>query len=195
MSPDQIYSVLGISATILSISAFIPYVRSILKNETKPSGASWWTWSLLAVIAVVSSRAAGAPWQVLLLPTWLCFSQLGVAILSIKKGDNNWDSLNKFCVFLAFVGIGLWYLTGQPIIALVFSIVADLSASIPNFRHTFTNPEQENRLGWTLGFGSAVLEIFTIQNWSIAESGWAIYFFINMSIVLFLVWRPKFKNN
>jgi len=194
MEVDKIYFITGMFAAALSVVAFVPYVRSILKNQTRPSGPSWWTWSILAIIAVVSSRAAGAPWQVLILPTWLCLSQLSVAILSIKRGNNNWDWLNKFCVASAFTGIGLWLLTGEPIIALLISITADFLASVPNFRHVWANPGQENKLGWTLGFGSAVLEIFTIKTWSMAESGWAIYFFINMSIVLFLVWRSVLKK-
>jgi hypothetical protein len=181
----------GILATALSVSAFIPYISSILKKETRPSGASWWTWSLLAVLTVTSSRAAGAPLAVLILPLWLCFSQLLVAFLSRKHGDNNWDTLNKFCVFGALAGAVLWAFTGQPIIALLISIASDFFASIPNFRHIFKNPEQENRLAWTLGFGSALLEMFTIKVWSVAESGWAIYFLFNMGIVLILVWRKN----
>jgi hypothetical protein len=117
-----------------------------------------------------------------------------VAILSLKKGNNNWDSWNKACVGGALVGIFLWIITGQPLVALFFSIAADVFASTPNFRHVYRNPEQENRLGWTLGFGSALLEIFAVKTWSLAESGWAIYFLINMSIVFLLVWRPALKK-
>lgn len=194
MLADNLYSAIGVAATTLSVVAFVPYIRSILKNQTKPSGASWWTWSILTIITVISSKVAGAPWQVLILPLWLCLSQLVVAVLSLKRGNNNWDLLNKLCVSGALTGALLWLITGQPLVALFFSVTADFLASIPNYRHIFTNPEQENRLGWTLGFGSAILEIFAIKTWSVAESGWAIYFLINMSISFFLVWRLFFKN-
>jgi hypothetical protein len=194
MQPSNIYQIAGTAAVILSIAAFVPYVRSIFKNETKPSGASWWTWSLLAIITVISSRAAGASWEVLMLPMWLFLSQLYIAVLSIKKGDNNWDTSNKLCILGAILGIIFWVITGQPLVALIFSIIADLFASIPNWRHVWKNPEQENMLAWGLGWGSAVLEIFTIKTWSWAESGWAIYFLMTVSITFFLVSRQKFKN-
>ncbi len=189
----------GIAAGIVSLLAFLPYVFDILKGNTKPSGASWWTWTLLTAVTVLSSWFAGAPWQVLILPTWLCFSQFGVAILSLKYGDSTWDRLNKICIGGACVGILLWILTGQPLIALFISILADFLASVPNFRHAFLHPEQESLNGWALGWLSAVLEIFAISAWSLAESGWAVYFLINMSITLFLVSRPflaksKFKR-
>ena len=179
-----------IGASLVSVIASLPYIWSILKGQTRPSGASWWTWFFITVITVISSYFAGAPWQVLVLPVWLCFSQLIIAILSIKRGNNNWDRLNKFCVAGALIGVGMWIVTGQPLTALIISIIADIFASIPNFRHIWWNPEQENKTGWFLGWLSAVLQIFTITIWSVAESGWAIYFLCNMSLTLLLVFRP-----
>ncbi len=184
----------GIAATILSILGTLPYIRSILKGETKPSGASWWTWTLLAIITVISSWAAGAPLEVLFLPIWLVVLQLTIALLSIKYGDNNWDKLNKFCVLLACVGMALWWFTGEPLLALAFSIVADVFASIPNIRHVWTNPEQENRIAWTIGWSASVAELFAVTQWSLAESSWAIYFFANMTITILLIWRRVFRT-
>lgn len=184
----------GLAAAAVSVLAFVPYVRAIFKGQTKPSSASWWTWFLLTSIMVASSWSAGAPWKVLVLPLWLCLAQLGVAILSVKRGDNNWDLLNKGCVIGACLGIGLWFSTGQPLIALLISIVADFLASIPTFRHAWTSPEEENKMGWTLGWGAAVLEILAVSQMSLAESGWALYFLFNMTVTLFLVWRLSLKK-
>ena len=184
------YQIFGITAGVFSIIAFVPYIWAIFKGKTRPSGASWWTWAFLALVTISSSWSAGAPWQVLVLPIWLLFSQLGVAILSLRYGDNNWDWLNRACVGAALVGIALWYVTGQPLIALFFAVIADFSAAVPNFRHTWTNPEQENRLGWTIGWFSAFFEILAISAWTLAESGWALYFLFHQTTVLLLVWRP-----
>lgn len=192
----------AVASSVASVVAFIPYVWAILKGQTKPSGASWWTWSFITLITTVSAWFAGASWPVLLLPFWLCFSQLFVAILSLKFGDNNWDFLNTACVIGAGIGVLLWLVTGQPLLALAVSIIADLLASIPNIRHTFLRPEDESKLGWTLGWLSAVFEIFAIGQWTLAESGWALYFLLNMTITFVLVWRkswdnvlPKLKNS
>lgn len=184
----------AISASVVSVVAFFPYIRAILAGQTRPSGASWWTWTVITMVSVASAWFAGASWQVLVLPAWLCVSQLAVAILSIRYGDNTWDFLNKSCVAAALLGVGLWIITGQPLVALAISIAADVSASIPNFRHAWKNPEQENWLGWFLGWLSAVLEMFTIQVWSLGEAGWAMYFLFNMSATLFLVSRPWLRK-
>ena len=184
----------GVAAPIFSIIAFIPYIRAIYKKETKPSGASWWTWTFINFVALASSRYAGAPWQVLLLPIWFCLSQIYIAILSTKYGDNNWDFGNKLCVAGACVGVALWIITGQPLLALIISIIADIFASIPNFRHVWTNPEQENRLGWTLGWGGIIFGVLAVSEWSLAEASLPIYFFLNSTVVVLLIWRPVFKK-
>jgi hypothetical protein len=100
---STMHNLCGIAAPVISMVAFIPYLRSILRNKTKPSAASWWTWTLLTFVAVASSRASGAHWQVLLLPLWLCFSQLTVAILATKFGNNNWDFKNTLLESLRLV--------------------------------------------------------------------------------------------
>ena len=185
------YEIFGIAAPIVSVIGFVPYFRSILQGKTKPSAASWWTWTVLAFVAVISSWVGGAPWPVLLLPAWLFVSQFAVAILSIKRGDNTWDLRNKLCVGGAIVGILLWIVTGNPLLALGLTIVSDLFASMPNFRHVFTNPEQEDKLAWTIGWFSAVFEVLAVKDWSFASSSWAIYFILNMTVVILLLYRKK----
>jgi len=189
----SLHTFFGIAAPIASLLGLIPYIRSIIRKETKPSGPSWWTWSVLAFVAVASSWAGGANWQVLLLPVWLCLLQLFIAILSIKYGDNNWDFQNKLFIGIALLSIVVWFATGNPLIALAFTIIADLFASFPNFRHVAKNPEQEHRLAWGLGWLSGVFALLAIKHWNFASFGWAVYFFLNMSIVMFFLLKPR-KN-
>jgi hypothetical protein len=181
----------GIAAPIVSAIAFVPYLISIIKGKTRPSAASWWTWTILALVATLSSWAGGAPWQVLLLPAWLFISQLCVAILSIKFGNNHWDFQNKAYLGGAIVSILIWIITGNPLLALGLIIISDLFASIPNFRHVSKNPGQEDKLAWSLGWLSGVCLVLAVKNWSFAESGWAIYFILNMTIVLYFLYRKK----
>lgn len=190
--PYSSQNIFGIIAVVISALAFVPYIRAIVKGQTKPSGPSWWAWTFLTAVIVVSSWSAGASWQVLILPIWLCLSQFSVALLSLHYGDNNWDFLNRAYIIGAFLSIVLWFITGKPIIALILSIVADVFASFPTFRHTWKDPRKEDRTAWTLGWFSAIFEILAIHRWSFAEASWAIYFLLMMSGMLFLVWRSYF---
>jgi hypothetical protein len=187
----QLHTLFGILALVISVVSFFPYLRSILQKKTRPSAASWWTWTILTCIATVSSWISGAPWQVLLLPAWLTLSQLVVAILSTRYGDNNWDKKNKLFVFASAASIILWVITNEPLIALGYTIVADVLASIPNFRHTAMHPEQENKTAWGLGWAASVLALLAIPVWNFASAGWATYFFINMSLIMFFLFQKK----
>ena len=189
------YEIFGIIAPIVSFVSIVPYIKSILKGKTKPSSASWWTWTISTFIIVISSLSSGVSWQILLLPAWLCIYQLLVSILSIKFGDKKWDVKNKIYVGIAFFGILLWILTNNALLALGFSILSDLFASMPNFRHIFINPEQENKIAWIIGWLSAVFEILAVKNWTLASSGWAIYFILNMTAILFFLYRKKLCYN
>ena len=184
----------GIAAGVTSVFAAAPYICSILNGRTRPSGPSWWTWALSTTIAVSSSWFAGAGWAVLVLPICLCVSQIAVAALSVEYGDNSWDTLNKACIAGACSGIFFWLVLRQPLAALAAAIAADLLASVPNLRHAWRKPAEENRLAWTLAWCSAVLAVAAANQWSVAECGWAIYFLANATVVVVLVWRPALPH-
>lgn len=188
--PDTHTEYFGLASGMVSVLAFMPYLGSIFKGQTRPSAASWWTWMLLTLVTVISSSYAGASLSVLILPTWLCFAQITIAILSLRYGDRTWDGLNKVCVASAGLGLVLWIIAGQPLFALFASIIADIFATIPTFRHAWSKPLEENRLGWTMGWVSGILLMFAVKEWSLAESGWAIYFLSCMTVIVLLVWRP-----
>ena len=78
--------------------------------------------------------------------------------------------------------------------AFVIAIIADCLASIPNFRHAWRNPEEEDRLGWFIGWVSAVFGVLAIEHRNLVDAGFGIYFFVSMTIVLMLVWRPVIKK-
>ena len=191
------YQIFGILAGIASVIAFAHYIFWILRRGTRPSQAAWWSWALIALVYTASSWAAGASWQVLILPAWLCFSQLAVAVISLKYGDKTWDRLNIWCVVGAIVagfGISIWHVTNEPLAAFLIAIIADCLASVPNFRHAWKDPEQEDRLGWVLGWISAILAVFAIEQRNLANAGFGIYFFITMTVVVAFVWRPTIKQ-
>jgi hypothetical protein len=85
-------------------------------------------------------------------------------------------------------------ITREPLLALGFTIIADLFASLPNFRHVAKNPEHEDKLAWGIGWLSAVLVLFAISEWNLASSSWAVYYFLNMSLIFYLLSRDIYKR-
>ena len=71
----------------------------------------------------------------------------------------------------AMVGIILWAVTKEPNLAIFFSLVADILASLPTVMKAYKYPETESWLAYAIsaiGFGIGVLAIqtFTFENYA-----------------------------
>ena len=53
-------AVFGIASGILNIVAFIPYIREILRGNTKPQRATYWIWFTVSAVGFLGQRAGGA---------------------------------------------------------------------------------------------------------------------------------------
>jgi len=141
----------GIAAPVLSVVAFILMSEQFLKKETKPSSASWWTWAFLNLIAQSVLGLRERPWQVPDITHLLCASEFGVAIYPQKYGDNSWDVWNKLWVAGAIVGFA-FVVTGKPLIALFFSIIADFFCLDSKLAPCLEKSRTGKSPGWTLGW-------------------------------------------
>ena len=50
----------GIIACVLSVVAFLPYIRDTISGNTRPERASWLIWSVLSTISFFSQVYEGA---------------------------------------------------------------------------------------------------------------------------------------
>ena len=118
---DQI---LGYASGVLASLAYVPYVIEILRGKTKPERASWFIWSVLALSAFFSQFAKGATnslWQT-------TFDSLGTFIilgLSFKYGVGGFKKRDIVALLIAVSGLVLWYVTKEPLLALVLVILID----------------------------------------------------------------------
>lgn len=179
----------GLSPATLGLISFIPYGIDIYRGKTRPSQASWWTWSVLTIISTVSKYRAGADWQVIALPAMLSVCQVVNAIWSIFRGDNDWGLLNSTCVIMAILAATLiWYYTGNPLLVLTLGIVGDGLGFIPTFRHIKAKPREENFFAWKLGWVASLGELLLVAKWNFANAAWPIYYFVAMTITIGMLW-------
>jgi predicted dehydrogenase len=76
-----------------------------------------------------------------------------------------WDSL---CGVIALVGIGIWYFTSHPLVALVAEIIADVVAGLPTLWKSWRHPESEIWVSYLVGGSSAVLTILAIHHFTVS---------------------------
>jgi hypothetical protein len=181
-------SVLGLLAGVLSLLAFVPYILSILRGQTRPNRATWWVWTVCNGVLFASYYAAGerrSAW----VPMSYTASSLFVALLSIKRGEGGLSKFDRGCVLGSAVGLALWGLSGSPITALAVNIGVDFAGALPTIRKTYLDPRSESLLAWALFLAANAVNLFAVETWSSPSVALPVYYFFTTLIVLALAAR------
>lgn len=180
---------LSVLAGLLYIIGFIPYIRAILRKETKPAKASWIIWASLNIIIcagmwaehTVNGQILGA-----------VIGALVVMALALRYGNPGWTKLDKLCLGGAVLGIALWQIFESPVLGMVTSLIVTFIGSIPTFVSAWTDPSRENKLTWTLFWVSGVCAIIAIPYWTLADAAQPIVYFAIDTIITGIVYiRPR----
>lgn len=186
--------VLSVIAGLLFIAGFIPYVRAILRGETKPAKTSWIIWATLDTITTLGMLIEGSVnGQIVGAVTgaWL------ITILALKYGTSGWTKPDKFCLAGAILGIALWQTFSDPVLGIVTSEVVVFIASIPTFVSAWKEPGREDKTAWAIFWISCVCAVIAIPKWTLADAAQPITFFTIESIMMFILYgrrtRKKFQ--
>ena len=175
----------GLISALLSVCAFIPYVRDTLIGRTQPQRASWLIWSILSSISLASQVYEGA-----LSSLWFAGVQCGATMLilglSLFRGQGAFCSPRDVVVLIAAaVGLILWMLMDTAIYALMISISISLLGGSVTVLKAYRAPDSETFSTWFL---SCIASWFAIL--SVGEANWIllaypVYLFtLNGAIVL-----------
>lgn len=172
-------NILSLIAGILFVIGFVPYIRAILRGETRPAKVSWIIWATLDTITfvgmfakhTVNGQIVGA-----IIGAWI------VVVLALKYGTSGWTLLDKLCLGGAVIGIGLWKL--DPIFAIAASNATAFLGSFPTFASAWNNPSGEDRTAWTIFWISCICAVIAIPALTIADAVQPITFFLIESTMM-----------
>lgn len=160
-----------IGAVIGSIGGFY-YLYETIIGRAKPNRVTWLLWGLFPMIIFVAQRAQGVEGL-----SWASFvagfTPILILLASFLNKEAYWKTQpsDYYLMAAAVAGIVLWALTDNPILAILFALVADLLAGLPTVIKSYRHPETESWIAYaisTLGFGIGVLAIqtFTFENYA-----------------------------
>jgi hypothetical protein len=149
---------LALSAAFLLIAP-ITYIISIFKGRTKPHRMTrfilFFVTALNFISILVVNGNIGAN-----VFAGIMFAQSAVIFfLSLWRGVGGTTKLDWTCLTIAILGVVMWKLTGNPVMGILFSILADLAAYIPAFLKTWKHPSTETPWYYVAGTISAVLSL------------------------------------
>lgn len=117
----------------LTIAAYVPYYRDILRHKTHPHIYSWGLWSILtALLAILQIKGgAGAAAWVTIVVGLLC---AGVVALSFRIGNKDITKSDTGVAALSLLALVFWLVADQPVLAMTLVVLADVLAFVPTIR-------------------------------------------------------------
>jgi hypothetical protein len=159
--------ILSISAIALTLYAFLPYIRSILRGKTKPHVFSWVIWGVTTFTVFFAQLAGGAgfgAWSIGLSG----LITLYIACLAyIQRTDITITQSDWIFFIVALSALPIWFLMADPVWAVVILTTVDLMGFVPTIRKAYTYPDDENLLFFGLFGVRNLLVILALEQYSI----------------------------
>jgi hypothetical protein len=176
--------VFGLASAILSLTAYLPYLRDTYTGSTRPHRAAWLIWSVLAGISFFSQLHEGASTTL-----WFAGAQwagtLSVLLLSVRRGKGVYlqgSDLVLLCA--ASAGLGLWYLTDTAVYALAISIGISLLGGTATVTKAYFAPEIETQATWALGLVGALCAVLSVGRFDPVLMAYPLYLItLNVAIL------------
>lgn len=182
--------VAGWISGVVALAAFVPYVRGILRGQTRPNIASWWIWTTVGACLCASYLSVGSRTSIWT-PIGYVIGPLLIAILSLRYGQKGRTWLDSFCLLSATASLILWWWSGSAQLALGMNILVDACGALPTIRKTYQDPESEDRTAWLLFLLAGVLNLIAVTPWTLVTAAYPVYLVANSTVMNLLMIRKK----
>jgi hypothetical protein len=183
-------------AIALTFAGYFPYIKSIIKKQTKPHFYSWLVWTLdgLIIFGLQLTNGAGSGSFVVLSATLL---SAFVLFLTIRDKNRKKPSRSDTVfLVLALAALGLWLFAKQPLLSAILIMTVDVLGFIPTIRKSWINPHSENISFYIINTVRFVFAFFALKEYSVVNLLYPLVWFINNAgFVGMLVLRKKVVPN
>lgn len=159
--------ILSATAIALTFAAFVPYIRAIVRGATKPHVFSWVIWgatTFVVFLAQLEGKGGVGAW-----PIGVSGSiTILVAFLAyVKRADITITKTDWWFFASAMSALPLWYLTSDPLWAVVVLTAVDVLGFGPTVRKAYSFPHSESLLFFFLFAVRNLLVIMALENYSL----------------------------
>ena len=154
-------------AIVLTLVAFLPYIRSILRGNTRPHVFSWVIWgstTFVVFLAQLADRGGVGAWPIGISGViTLC-----VAVLAyLKKSDATITRVDWLFLGMAMTALPFWYVTADPLWAVVILTAVDVLGFGPTIRKAYSFPHEEPLTFYLIFIVRNVIAIAALEHYSL----------------------------
>jgi hypothetical protein len=162
----DVKTVVGITAVVLNIIAFGPYIIDTLRGKTKPHMYSWFIWTVITGMVFVGQVAGDAgpgAWAT----GCTVAVDLFIFLLSLKHGTADITRADKICVAGALAALGVWAISDSLVLSIILLTIIDTLAFVPTVRKILKSPSEETFITYPISSLRCLLSIAALSNYSI----------------------------
>jgi hypothetical protein len=184
------HTITGVLSSILLASLAVPYIYTILHGETRPSGVSLVGWATLYLITAAAQFSKGLDWSLVVPVISLCTSAI-TAVIAFTLERVVWTRADGMCFALASLALILWFITNEPLIAILLSILADLFVSLPAMIKTYHDPSTEPALLWLLYVLGSSLALLATREFTLYNILFPLYTALSALVIAIFALRTR----
>ncbi|WP_103920663.1 hypothetical protein [Candidatus Venteria ishoeyi] len=154
-------------AIVLTFMAFFPYIRSIILGTVKPHVFSWVIWgttTFVVFLAQLQDNAGVGAWPIGVSGLITIF----IALLAfMKRGDISITRIDWVFFISAMSSLPFWYLTSDPLWAVVILTIVDVLGFGPTIRKSYDQPFSESLVFFSIFTARNLIVVMALENYSI----------------------------
>lgn len=181
-------------ASFVTVLAFIPYLRSILRSDTTPHVFSWVVFGLSTFMAFLAQLADGGgigAWPIGISG----MISLCVAVLAyLRRGDISIDRTDWACFLMALSSILIWMIAKDPFWVSLIVSITDTFGMIPTIRKLYHHPYSESLLFYNLIAFRNCLAIVALETYSATTLLFPISLTVTLSVLLSVALIMRRRN-
>jgi len=179
-------------AIVLTFVAFVPYIRSILRDEIKPHVFSWAIWSITTLtifFAQIEDGAGVGAWST---GVSGCVTVLIAFLAYQKRADISITNTDWLFFVVALLSLPLWYFTSDPLWTVVILTTVDVLGFGPTLRKTYAFPYSESLLFFAIFAVRDMLVIAALENYTVTTVLFPASIVIScMSLIVMVIYRRR----
>jgi hypothetical protein len=157
-------------AVVLTFTLFAPYIRSILRGDTKPHVFTWVIWGLSTLITFFAQLADRGGYGAWVIGVSGVISSYIALLAYLKRGDTLITLADWIFLIAALSALPFWFLTSEPLWAVAILTVSDLCGFGPTVRRAYHRPHEESAVLFLLFALRNLLVILALAHYSLTTT-------------------------